>query len=253
MSYQWKTSSITLSDILDSESTVPLRHGILWQGTYTQDQSTANQPINGIISNVRLLSFTGGAITCYDTGYGTFNALEVSNVFCMNCNVGINVSYWSEFHKFTNVRTASCYYGCINNGGNNVFTNCDFSTCKVGFLMDNSTGQSPNNGHGSCVACVFNHADNNTGVGIKILNCDNGFIFDGCQIFYSQTCIEDSDGVVFANCNYGETNCNITISGGGAILFNGNMHKTTPTKTITNNSNVHFVNCYVKSTGAVVN
>lgn len=248
-----KTSSITLSDILDPESTVPLRHGILWQGTYTQDQTTANQPINGMVSNVRFLYFTGGAITCYDTGYGTFNALEVSNVFCMNCNVGLNVSYWSEFHKFTNVRAASCYYGCINNGGNNVLTNCDFSTCKVGLLMDNSSGQSPNNSHGSCVACVFNHTDSNTGIGIKVLNCDNGFIFDGCQIFYSQTYIEDSDGVVFANCNYGDTNCDITINGGGAVLFIGNMHKEAPAKTITNNSNVHFVNCYVKSTGAVVN
>ena len=205
-----------------------------------------------MVSNVRFLYFTGGAITCYDTGYGTFNALEVSNIFCMNCNVGVNVSYWSEYHKFTNVRTASCYYGCINNGGNNVFTNCDFSTCKVGFLMDNSSDQSPNNSHGSCVACVFNHIDNNTGIGIKILNCDAGFIFDGCQIFYSQTYIEDSDGVVFANCNYGgSSGTQITITNGGLVMYEGCCFKNAPTVTKTGNTATKMLNCYLKDGTAV--
>ena len=240
------TSAIVLS------STVGDRHGILWQGNYTQDPTPSNQPINGMIDNVRFIGFTGGAITCYDTGYGTFNGLEVCNVYVYNCCVGINISYLSEFNKFTNVRTASCYYGCINNGGNNVFTNCDFSTCKLGFLMDNSQSQSPNNSHGSCIGCVFNHTDSNTGTGISILNCANGFIFEGCQIFFSQINIEDSDGIVFSGCNFGATNCDITIDGGGAILFLGNMHQTDPTKTITNNNHVIFANCYVRNTGTVV-
>ena len=237
---------------IEISSSVGDRHGILWQGTYTQDQTTANQPINGFISNVRFMRFSGGAITCYDTGYGTFNQLEVTNVLCWNCNVGINISYFSEFHKFTNVRTASCWYGCINNGGNNNFVNCDFSTCKIGFLMDNENNQSPNNSHGSCVGCVFNHTDSNTGIGIKILNCNNGFIFDGCQIFFSQIYLKDSDGVVFSNCNFGANNCDITINGGGAILFIGNMHSSDPTKTITNNNHVIFTNCYVRPTGESV-
>lgn len=241
-----KTSSISLSE------TVGGRHGILWQGNYTQDQTSGHQPKMGKIENVDIFAFTGGGITCYDTGYGTFNALEVVNAYINNCNVGINIPYWSEFHKFTNVRTASCYYGCINNGGNNTFVNCDFSTCKVGFLMDNSTGQSPNNSHGQCVGCVFNHTDNNNGIGIKVLNCDAGFIFDACQIFFSQIYIDESDGVVVSNCNFGANNCNITISGGGAMLFANNMHQSAPTITITNNSNVHFVNCYVRATGASV-
>lgn len=241
-----KTSLISLSE------TVGGRHGILWQGNYTQDQTADNQPRMGKIENVDIFAFTGGGITCYDTGYGTFNALEVVNAYINNCNVGINIPYWSEFHKFTNVRTASCYHGCINNGGNNTFVNCDFSTCKIGFLMDNSTGQSPNNSHGQCVGCVFNHADNNNGIGIKVLNCDAGFIFDACQIFFSQIYIDESDGVVVSNCNFGANNCNITISGGGAMLFANNMHQSAPTITITNNSNVHFVNCYVRATGASV-
>jgi hypothetical protein len=244
--------------ISGSESDITLpnnvgnRHGVLWAGNYTQDPTAGNQPRQGIINNVWINSFTGGAITCHDTGYGTFNNLEVANVQIRNCGCGINIPYWSEFHKFTNVRTYGCLYGCINNGGNNVFVNCDFSTCTHGLLMDNSQSQSPNNSHGSMIGCVFNHTDNNTGIGIKILNCNNGFIFTGCQIFFSQIDIEDSGGIVISDSNFGSTNCDITIKNGGVVLLANNMHGDTPTIDVTNNNKVHFVNCYNRSTGELI-
>lgn len=237
------TSDITVS------SQVGNRHGILWQGTYTQNQTA---PFRGIVDNVFIRNFNGGGITCYDTGYGTYNCLEVTNVYIWLCNAGINISYWSEFHKFTNVRTGACYYGCINNGGNNIFVNCDFSSNKLGFLMDNSQSQSPNNSHGSAIGCVFNHSDSNSGTGIKILNCDSGYVFTGCQIFYSKIEIEDSDGVVVSDSNFGLSNCDISVNGGGTVLFTNNMHQGTPTISIQNNSYVRFVNCYNRSTGAVI-
>ena len=233
-------------------STVGTRHGILWQGNYSETEASAQQPDQGVIDTMWISNFAGGGITCTNTGYATDKAIECSNCWITSCDAGINISYWSEFHKFTNIRTASCYYGCVNNGGNNVFVNCDFSSCKEGFLMDNSQNQSPNNSHGSCIGCVFNHSSSNAGVGIRILGCANGFVFIGCQIFFSKTVIEDSDGVTFSACNYGAQNCDISVNDGGAILFTGNMHGAAPTITITNNTNVHFVNCYVRSTGAVV-
>lgn len=245
------TSAITPS------ATVGTRHGILWQGNYTSDQNSSHQPMMGTVSDVFICRFDGGGITCTDTGYGTRNYIAVTNVHIDNCCVGLNISYWSEFHKFTNVRTYDCYYGCINNGGNNMFVNCDFSSCReIAFLMDNSQGQSPNNSHGSCIGCVFNHTAHNgvsnSGIGIKILNCANGFIFDGCQIFYSQIYIEDSQGIVISSCNLGEGNIVITIDGGGTVLFANNMHAGAPTISITDNTKVHFVNCYNKSTGALI-
>lgn len=240
------TSGIPLS------GTVGDRHGILWQGTYTSDETPDNQPKMSNISNVWIEAFTGGGITCYDTGLGTYNALEVESAYIIDCNAGLNISYWSEYHKFTNVRTVACYYGCINNGGNNVFTNCDFSSCKLAFLMDNSTSQSPNNSHGSCVACVFNHTNSNAGYGIKILGCGNGFVFDGCQIFYSQIDIENSKGIVIGNCNFGYTNCDITISGGDTVLFSSCIFEQTPTITISSNTKTHFANCYERSSGNAV-
>jgi len=240
----------SLTNITPS-ATTGTRHAILWQGDYTE-HGTA--PVACMISNLTINNFAGGAITCYDTGYGTSNFINANNINIDRCDVGINISYWSEFHKFTNVRTDYCYYGCINNGGNNVFVNCDFSSCiGKAMVMDNSQGQSPNNSHGSCIGCVFNHTASNTGVGIEILNCHNGFIFSGCQIYYSQIHLANSDGVVFDGCNCGADNCDITISGGGAIIFANCMYDSDSfTISITNNQNVHFVNCYRKATGAIV-
>lgn len=236
-------SNITLSE------TVGTRHGVLWEGNANGDNDSI--PYRGTISNVFIKGFNGGGITCYNTGYG-INGLNVSDCHIMNCNAAINISYWSEFHRFTNINACGNYYGCINNGGNNLFVNCNFSGNKMGMLMDNSQGQSPNNTHGSAIGCVFNHTDNNNGIGIKILNCNSGFIFEGCQIFFSQIYLENTDGIVVSNCNFGVNNCNITIKNGGAVLFNGNMHQGQPTISIINNNKVHFANCYVRSSGAVV-
>lgn len=240
-------SNISVSENLQE------RHGILWQGDFAQTENYANQPYMGHIDNVWISRFAGGGITCYNTGYGTSNMLEVVNVSINNCSAGINISYWSEFHKFTNVRCSTCYYGCINNGGNNVFVNCDFSSSTgIAFLMDNSQNQSPNNSHGSAIGCVFNHTASNTGIGVKILNNDAGFVFDGCQIFYSQIYIEESNGVLFTSCNLGQSNCDITIKGGNAILFANNLFGGSPSISITQNTTTRFVNCLVRSTGAEI-
>lgn len=247
LSVMGSESNISVSENLQE------RHGILWQGDFAQTENYANQPYMGHIDNVWISRFAGGGITCYNTGYGTSNMLEVVNVSINNCSAGINISYWSEFHKFTNVRCSSCYYGCINNGGNNVFVNCDFSSSTgVAFLMDNSQNQSPNNSHGSAIGCVFNHTASNTGIGVKILNNDAGFIFDGCQFFYSQIYIEESDGVLVGNSNFGQANCDITIKGGGAVLFANNLFKGSPAINISGNTKTKFVNCLVRSTGAEI-
>ncbi len=249
-----KDMKILGASSLTPSSNIGTRHGILWQGNYTQEHDSNLQPVATILDGLYIAAFSGGGITCYDTGYGTTNHIFASNCYIWSCGAGINISYLSEFHKFTNVHCSGCYYGCINNGGNNIFVNCDFSSSRgIAFLMDNDQNQSPNNSHGSCVACVFNHTASNTGIGIKVLNCNNGFVFDGCQIFYSQIYIKDSAGICVSACNLGNTNCDIEVNGGGVILFSNNMFEATPPITITNNNQVHFVNCYNHTTGELVN
>lgn len=243
-----KTSDITIS-------AAGTRDGILWQGDYSHHQDWTTQPTYGTIEGVYLCRFDRSGIRCYDTGYPTFTYVSAVNCHIWNCHIGVNVEYWSEFNKFTNVRCSYCYFGCVNNGGNNTFVNCDFSSSSyVAFLMDNSQGQSPNNSHGSCVGCVFNHTANNTGDGIVILNCDNGFVFDGCQIFFSKINVEDSYGIVFSSCTFGQSNCDISVSRGGLVLFANNTHQGTPPSiSIVDNTKVHFVNCYDRNTGNIIN
>lgn len=239
-------------DSVTPTATLADRHGIIWEGTYSEDQKA---PYRGTLDNLVIFNFLGGGVTLYNTGYSVNAGLMATNLWIHNCGAGINISYWSEFSKFTNVRCGSCYYGCINNGGNNVFVNCDFSSNReIALLMDNSQNQSPNNTHGSIIGCVFNHTASggvsNSGIGIKILNCKNGFVFTGCQIFFSRIYIEDSDGIVISDSNFGNVNCDVSVYGGGAVLFANNMTQADLPVTIVDNEHVHFVNNYIRSTGA---
>ena len=121
--------------------------------------------------------FTGGGITCNNTGLSPTANLLVSDVNISRCDVGIDVSFFSEYHRWTNVAAQECYYGCICNGGNNNFSNCDFSSNTVGLLIDNSAGQSRNDSHGTFSACSFNHSDNNNGTAIRLLGLTAGEVF----------------------------------------------------------------------------
>lgn len=235
------TASIGLSE------TVGTRHGIVFEGNAdAEDGVTKVLPRTGIVENVRIDNFAGGGITCYNTGYSHVNSLTVSDCIITGCRAGINIAYWSEYHRFTNVLCSGCYYGCINNGGNNMFSNCTFTGNKLGFLMDNATGNQRNTAHGSVVCCTFNHTDGNEGTGIKIVNTANGYIFSGCQVFYSKIELKDAQGIVFDGFNFGR-NEGISVEGGGLVLFSSCAFGTAPVVTVTENSHVKFTNCYTRA------
>ena len=186
---------------------VGTRHGIMFVDTSEKGGNDA--PSYGTIENCHMTGFSGGAITCLNTGYHYKDSLNVTDCWMTNCGVGIHIPFWSEFHRFNNISAMGCWYGCINNGGNNMFSNCNFSGNEVGFLIDNSRNQSKNNSHGSAIGCVFNHSGNNKGTGIRILGIKHGYIFSGCQVFYSKIELEDVDGVVFDiwDCSNKEADC----------------------------------------------
>lgn len=195
------------------------RHGILFEATYSVDSSYKEK---SNIENVWIKNFTGGGITCYNTGYGSSSCINVVNTYIYQCNAGVYIPFFSEFHRFTNVHAHNCYYGAVNNGGNCSFVNCGFSANRIGMLMDNSTGQSTNNSHGTVVGCIFNHADANNGIGIKIDGMRNGEIFSDCQLFYSNIVVNNSSGIQFNNFNCGgRVKITATKGGlGGLIMFN---------------------------------
>lgn len=235
------------TDITPTE-TIGNRHAILWQGSYTENQSS---PRRGIVSGLYITRFSGGGITCYDTGYGIQSCIEVCDCYIYNCGAGINISYWSEFNKFTNVQSTGNYYGCINNGGNNTFANCDFSGNKMGLLVDNSNGQSPNNTHGSFAACMFNHSDSNNGTAIKILGGNAGLIFTASQIFFGGIDIENSIGIRFIGANFGSTTP-INVVDSSVVCFSDCTFLSASASPVTESGNTRLVfdKCYTRDGAA---
>ena len=232
-------SVVGSSDVVIQE-TVRNKCGLLWQGNYTSD--TSDTVFKGYVDNVKISNIEGSGIKCYDTGYGTDSGLNVSNCFIEKCDCGVNIDYWSEYCKFVNVVMQWNYYGCINNGGNNLFSTCDFSHNRIGFLIDDSNLSHPNNSHGTCNGCIFNHMlPNNTGYGIRIINAPYGYVFEGSQI-NSNIYISGSSGIVFGNNGMG--GFTIRVEGGNTVLFNGDIFSTIPTRQINNNNKVFFANCY---------
>ena len=238
--------------IIGSEKPIELpekvgyRHGISFESDADKDNwDEPRHPRNSVIESCFISSFTGGGIHGKDTGYSIHCAMTVSNCHVINCGAGINISHYSEYHQFTNGLCCENHYGCINNGGNNDFVNCGFNANKIGYLIDNSKGQSNNNSHGSVVGCTFNHSDNNEGIGIILLGAVNGYVFSGCQMFYSKIVLEDSTNILFTGFNFGRST-DITIKDGGLVMFSGNVFANAPIVRIENNETVKFVNCFTR-------
>jgi len=219
----------------DVESiTIGTRHGILWLGEATESDSSANNHYRGTVSKCYINGFTGGGITCEMTGYETNAGINASDCQIWNCGAGINISYWSEFNRFTNVNCTDCRYGVINNGGNNTFANCGFSSNEIGFYTNGdenkavkyngTTATVKNGGHGTLSCCVINHSGRgsnlNHGYAIFYKTIDSGFVFDGMQIFYGKIYFRGGSHVMITNTNFGNSVDLIIYTGRIFYMFN---------------------------------
>ena len=137
--------------LLSASSTNGGRHALAWQGTYISPDNAGTSPYRGQISNVKIYGFSGAGIICSNTSMAVSTCLNAVNVNIFRCWCGVYIPIYSEYHRFTNLEVDGCYYGVINSGGNNMFVNCGFNGNQIGFYIDNSSGQSPNNSHGSAV------------------------------------------------------------------------------------------------------
>ncbi|MBE6689873.1 MAG: hypothetical protein E7590_01145 [Ruminococcaceae bacterium] len=223
------------------------RHGILYRGTATtKDWMGEGLKLNAIISGCWISGYNGGGITCVDTGYYIRASLTATNCHIFNCGTGLNISHFSEYHAFTNIQCCENGYGCINNGGNNKFVNCAFDGNRLGFMIDNLRIKSPNHSHGSVVGCSFNHTDNNKGIGILLLGATNGYIFSGCQMFYSRIVIEASAAIAFNAINFGRL-MDIEIKGDELIAFSDCVFGGVPARiAVSNPAAVKFSGCYTR-------
>ena len=226
----------------DLPDTVGTRHGILFAGTATTKDWT-HQPHNSVIENCRILAFSGGGIACRDTGYSINASMTVSNCHILCCGAGIYIPHYSEYHKFTNVLCSDNFFGCVNNGGNNMFVNCGFNANTTAFVIDNRDGKAVNNTHGSAIGCTFNHSDKNKGVGIAIYGASWGFVFSGGQLGFSKIVVENATGVQFDNMNFLHT-VEIAVRGPKPVLFCGNVFHKPPVISLSDGASVRFSGCF---------
>ena len=225
------------------KESVGVRNGIVFEGT--ANSQSPELFYRSTIENVSIANFGGSGIKCYNTGGNVAENLHVSDVFIYWCDAGINVSFYSEYHRWTNVSVNGCWFGCICNGGNNNFDNCDFSGNQVGLLIDNRSGQSTNAAHGTFSACSFNHAGGNTGTAIRILGANHGEVFTGAQIFFGAIEIENSRGIRFVGANMGRQ-VPISVKNSSAVVFSDCTMYSPEANPVTASGNnaLSFTDCY---------
>ena len=233
--------------VIPIPETVGTRNGVIFEGTADAQANPVTYYRSSVI-NCMIRNFTGSGIKMYNTGYTVACNLEISNCFIYNCGAGINIAYFSEFHRISNTTCQFCLYGCIDNGGNNNFSNCDFSGNKIGVLMDNQYSQSRNNSHGTFSSCSIHHSDSNNGVALRILNCQWGEVFTGLQISNGAIEIDSSKGIQFVGMNCGNL-LPITITDSTSILFSNCyfMNETGSVLTQSGNTSLIFTNCYLSN------
>ena len=228
------------------------QNGIVFTGNADGQEETRPTALTNFICGCWFENFNGSGFYGHNTGGNYQNIVTMSDCVIDHCRVGINSDYFMEYSKFTNCNVTNCYYACINNGGNNVFYGCTFHGV-VGWMCDNSANDKRNNMHGSCVGCTFNHINNmnrpdilGSGSAIIILNCNNGFVFSGCQLWYGNVIIDNSRAIYFSDCLFGNQEPVITVTGENwGAFFNGITFYNAPVLNV--NSKTKFVNCFTSN------
>lgn len=227
------------------------RVGILWSG------ADSVLPTRGLLSNLRIENFNGSGVLCRESTMQTIRNMLISNCFFSACDAGLNIAYLSEFHQVVNCHFYGCYYGVINNGGNNNFSNCDFVSNATHFQINNTSGTLQNPAHSVMSNCEMAHAYglsesgefiSNSGKAIEIIGIPGGYHFTGCAFGYGKIVLTNSGGITFTGCMWsGGRDYNvIEITAGTGILFNGCIFASNPDVRITDNDVTRFVNCYTK-------
>lgn len=244
------------ADIFTDGASIGTRHGVYLAANADGEGESHSGSLVNTVTDCFFEYFSGGGFTSENTGAGMFAGVIMSNCLFRQCMVGLNIAYYSEYSKFTNIITYQCNIACINNGGNNVFTNCTFHGVK-GFVIDNSGGDMTNCAHGSCVGCTFNHIDNMNypsamggGLAVDIKGVNNGYIFEGCQFWYSSISVVNSRGIQFSGSFLAGGTPSITVTGDYGAFFKDCVFQKQPS--VSANAATLFDSCYVDNTGEAV-
>ena len=186
------------------------------------------------LSNVTITGFNEYGLYVTQVGYNHeyYQNLKLDNVNCEFNYVGIIFDTRAEYIQTTNSICAKNFIGCINRGGNNLFTNCMFNRNVHGYMVQGGS-EYPNHGHSSASNCSFNH---NYESGLIAKDVTIGYIFNGCQLFDGDLILENSTGIQFTCGEIGTIK--IVVNGGNYNLIKDNFCYTIPHFDITGGKTV---------------
>ena len=228
-----------------TQSTTPHSNsGIIVEGNYEDAPYIYNTKLN----NLTIRNFSLAGIKGLKTGYWSANSISANNLRIYNCYAGIRFADKCEFNRVSNSIVYNCYIGIFIASGNNVVVNCSFSNNTTGVYMDGTDATiGANNGHGSLIGCTVNHSNNNTGYAFIIKGVSNGFVINGCNIWYGKILVDapsgGSSGVLFSNCLLGGGTPEIINWGANALILSSCIFKAAPT--FSGNNPTIKTNCYM--------
>ena len=245
------------SDVTTEGASLGSRHGIYCVANADGEEASAPNTSTNLVEGCFFENYDGSAFYNHNTGYTNDSVVIMSDCRMIKCKVGINIDYFAEYAKYSNILIYNCNHACINNGGNNVFTSCTFHGV-VGFLIDNSDGTKTNNSHGSAIGCTFNHINNMNqvaqhggGDAILVKGATSGYLFTNCQIWYGAVKIENSRGITVQSTLFGGGSPKITVSGDYPAFIQNSIFMDSPT--LDCNSSTIFNGCYTKTGVPVIN
>ena len=222
-------------------ATIGNRHGIYMAGSSSSISNETEWRCT--ISECTIHDFTGGGITLYRTGFS--KACKIIGCYLIRNCVGLYIKEYSEYNHVSDCTMNSNYYGCINNGGNNLFSCCTFGSNAYGFMMGDTSGTDYGNS-AKCEVGTCNFGHNTVrSIYINMMN-SSGIGFNGCYISEAGAEIISSRSIIFSGCSFTDS-FTLTVNGGHLILFNGCGFRNSFTGdavSITNNNKVHFESCY---------
>ena len=206
-----------------------------------------------VIDNVNVIGFSKNGIDVNNSGYSSLVSAIISNVYCRYCGTGIFLGQQGEYAVITNSIFTKCYYGVVNNAGNNKFSNCGFDSNSTGMFMQHTY----NDAHSGASNCSFNH---NVEYALRTSGLTGGFTFSNCMFFLSHSentsdiAVYNSKGIIFHGCLFGRDakfGLNKGTDGGMCLLANC-LFENAPSFTIINNMPVVKDHCYLNDGTPVV-
>ena len=190
------------------------------------------------ISGFDLYGFYGTQMSSNSNGE-FYKMLQITNCRFYQNYYGMCLGQRCEYTQVLNCVFGKNQIGCLNQGGNNMYNGCIFNANGIGFQMDSKNLSNP--AHGGCTGCAFNHNSK----AIVINDCQIGWAFNGCQIFYGAVELNECQGVIFSGCIFGSCklrSTHTTLSGAN-LICNSYFQTASAAILAGNDGSTYVVNC----------